>query len=182
MVEISGLFRKHILAEFEAARAAVPVLGNNVAGSSAIAMSMVAMVVGTEPVLISFDQQGAPELTSEQLPFVCLGSGQRLADPFVAFLKSVFWDQGQYPSLADGIMAATWTVDQCIQIAPGGLGEPVRVFTLSRPTVGGQFEARELDQTELAETFQAIADARLALRNFRVVDASVPLPPPPSVD
>jgi 20S proteasome alpha/beta subunit len=178
MVEIRTLLWKHLEPEMRAAHLAQQIVGPQAAQPSAVALCMVALVVNDTPTLFQFDQQGAPEEATEQLPFVTLGSGQGLADPFLSFLKGLFWEQGALPSLVDGTFAAIWTVRQCIDVAPAGLKDPVNVFVLARE--GVTWKARELDEAEIQEHLQAVDGARQALREYRTVSPdgqAIPEPP-----
>lgn len=84
--------------------------------------SLIALPIGGitgRPELIQFDYMGMPETASEDLPSVAIGSGQQLADPFLAFLRRVFWKE-KAPHWTDGVFATVWTLLQAIQITPGG--------------------------------------------------------------
>jgi hypothetical protein len=101
-----------------------------------------------------------------------------LADPFMAFLRGLFWQPMTLPTLVEGTFAAVWTLRQAIDVAPGGIGDPIRAYHLTGS--GARCAARALDQPELDEHFQAIADARAALRDFRKMDAVAPPLPSPA--
>lgn len=181
MGKLRSAFAPHIEEEMRAAQAALPVIGAT-ALTSAVSQTLVALPLKRQAYLFQFDQQGAPEEATVQIPFVCIGSGQRLADPFMAFIRGILWEAGKYPSLADGIFAALWTIQQAIDVAPGGLGGPVHIFTLNPQ--GGDWRAREIPSDELQEHYQAIDQARAALRDFRKTlqapAEDVPQPPSPT--
>lgn len=179
MTTLRQKFLPHIEVEFKAAQASMPVIGN-AALESALSQTLVALPVKHEPHLFQFDHQGAPEAATRSLPFVCIGSGRAVADPFLAFLKQVFWQADTLPTSAQAVFATLWTVRQSIEVAPGGLAEPVHVYTLSPDGPG--WKAREIEETDLQEHFQAMEEAKGALRDFRarVQNASEDVPPPPS--
>jgi 20S proteasome alpha/beta subunit len=172
-------FLPHLQAEFSAAAMAQSVLGN-AALSSALSHTLLAMPVKNKARLFQFDQQGAPEEASADLPFVCIGSGQKLADPFLAFLKDIFWETGRLPPLADAVFATVWTISQAIDVAPGGLGHPVQVYTLRKE--GTDWVARKLADEDLQEHYQAIQSAKDRLRGVRAAlqpeDSDGGEPPP----
>lgn len=170
----SGFFT-HIGIELQAAQVAAPVVGLQVAQSSAVQSTLVAMCFAGRPRLYQFDQQGAPEEATENLPFVCLGSGQSNADPFLAFLKGLFWEDGQLPSIPNAIFAAVWTVQQSIKISPAYLGDPIRVFVLRSD--GGNCVATQLSDAELQEAPQAVDDARSVLKGWARMDQEGPQVP-----
>lgn len=173
-------FLPHLKGEFEAGAMAQPVIGV-AAHSSALSYTLLAMPIKNQPYLFHFDQQGAPEEAKHDLPFMCIGSGQQLADPFLAFLKGVFWEEGKFPALADAVFATVWTISQAIDLAPGGLAHPVQVFTLRKER--SDWTARKLADNDLQEHNQAITEAARALRGFRDSmrqGEDVSLPPPPT--
>lgn len=43
------------------------------------------------PSVIHFDWKCTPERLSNSLPTVALGSGQQIADPFLSYIRHVFW-------------------------------------------------------------------------------------------
>jgi len=167
----------YIAGELEAARVAAPVVGAQVAQASALSSTLLAMEIDGRIRLIQFDQQGAPEEATADLPFVCLGSGQLLADPFMTFLRGIFWDEGRLPSLAEATFATVWTLTQAIEVSPAFLSEPIHVHTLTRESGGPS--ARELEPSDLQEHRQAVGEARTLLRSWRRVDNLVPPPPEP---
>jgi predicted proteasome-type protease len=164
MAIIRAAFWPHVEPEFVAAKATVPVLGN-AALESAISYTMVAIVLKKKPFLIQFNQQCSPELATQALPFISLGSGQQLADPFLAFLRRIFWSDRQ-PKVSEGVLATLWSLKQAIRTNPGGVGDPIQIMTLERDEKG-DFKIRELAEADLAEHEQAIAGAESALRGYR---------------
>ena len=115
--------------------------------------------------LFQFDQQCAPEEASSGLPFISIGSGQPLADPFLAFIRRIFW-RDRLPTKAEGIFAALWTLQHAIETAPGGIGDPTQMI-LTEKVSNDQWQARELPQEELQEHKEAISCAECSLSNFR---------------
>jgi len=91
--------------------------------------------------LVAFpNQQGAqlcefsmtgfqPELKDENTWFVSMGSGQALGDPFLAFMRAVFWHKGP-PTLKQGLFGAAWVLRQSIKFAPGLISEPIDIAVL----------------------------------------------------
>jgi hypothetical protein len=179
MTHLRRQFHPHIEDEFKAAQVAAPMLGG-AAGSSAMSHTLIAMPIYKENTvaLFQFDQQGAPEMSTDKLPFVCVGSGQVLADPFLAFLKDVFWDGSGYPKLQTALFTAIWTVQQSIAVAPAGIGGPIHVCTLTRDD--GAWKASELTSDQLQEHQQAIGDARQTLADFRKSMQAAPAVNPPA--
>lgn len=117
---------------------------------------MVGLLVQGEPTLIQFDHQGSPECATDNLRFISLGSGQPLADPFLAFLRRIFWTK-KPPNLQAGIVAATWALEHAIQTNPGGVDHPIQIVTLGAGPNGP--EIREIEESELQEDRQFIETA-----------------------
>lgn len=169
---------KDIQGEMQVAAVAQQTIGR-AALSSALSSSLVAMPLDHKFALIQFDQQGAPEEATENIPFVAIGSGQPIADPFLAFVRKIFWPEG-LPSLEQGIFSTLWTLNHAIETNPGGVSAPTQIMVLEKE--GKDFKARELEKTDLAEHEEAIEAAENVLRDFRNLSLGPPSPPasPPS--
>lgn len=147
--------------------------------------ALVAFRTGKELHLCEFasaDMQ--PELKTNDLWYASMGSGQAIADPFLALMRKVFWTNGM-PTLADGIFASVWTLQHTIDINPGGVNGPIRLATLTWKDgqVGGTQLARFLSPEEIGQHLESVASAEKHLASFRnaiggdVADApDVPLP------
>ena len=156
-------FWKHQAFELNAANVSKGVHGPGPGFASATTAVIVALPLSSTPHLFQFDQQGAPEEMTEQLPFASIGSGQPNADPFLAFLRRLLWPD-TLPTLQQGVMTALWTLDHCIEVSPGGIADPVQVVTLGQGS--GGLQAKELSEEELNEHREAIKGAEGALKQF----------------
>lgn len=109
------------------------------------------------------------------LPFISLGSGQAIADPFLAFLKRLIWAKDP-PTLAEGKLVSVWAIDHVCKTNPGGVGGDVQMMVLPR---GGAVV--ELGEAEGAEHKQQAAGAENALLKYLRPDgppaAAMPQPP-----
>jgi 20S proteasome alpha/beta subunit len=161
--KISEGMREHINPLLQTAQLSVPVVGNAVAGSSALSSSIVAMIVKHKPTLMQFDFQAASELANNDIPFISVGSGQPLADPFLAFIRRIFW-KDHLPNLNEGIFAALWTLSHAIEVNPGGVSKPIQVAVLKEEDGGC---AVELEESEYKEHYDAIEAAEEKLSTFR---------------
>jgi hypothetical protein len=121
--------------------------GPGAAMQAAAHQSVVAFPIADEACLVQLDHQCQPEEASRDLPFVSIGSGQVLADPFLAFIRRVFWPL-QLPSLHDGILAAVWTIQHAIRTQPGGVAEPIQIVSLCKDK-DGNWTAQQLSRDEV---------------------------------
>jgi len=149
MREIQNAITPIIQGEFRMAAVASPVIGAGVAATSALSGMLVAMPVLKDPYLFRFDQQGSPEYAMKDLPFLSVGSGYIQGDPFFAFIRRLLWTEG-LPTVADGVLAAVWTIRHAIMCSPGGVADPIQVAVLQKG------KAKELDDSELEEHRQFI--------------------------
>ena len=106
-----------------------------------------------------------PEMKDDRIWYVSLGSAQTITDPFLGFLRDVFWYAGR-PNLQEAIFCVTWALDQAILLNPGGVNGPIQLAVLERPKVN-EFRARLLPDDELALHRQNVEAAKLHLRAFR---------------
>ena len=176
--DISGEAKKSI----EAAQLMVPILGNQLAASSCITDSLIALPIMNEAELIQCDQSGNGMVQTLDLPYVSIGSGQALADPFMAFLRNIFWPD-DLPTVADGIFAIMWTLIHAISVNTGGVAEPIQMAVLSKQE-GGGISARLLNEAEIGEHRQHVVDAENYLRQFGIYQGNgmVELPEAPKED
>lgn len=93
--------------------------------------SLVAVPVKGQANLFQFDYNGAPERATRDLPFVALGSGCNIADPFLALLRRLLWSKRE-PTVSEGRLAAVWAVEHTRKTNPGGVGGDIQLATLAR--------------------------------------------------
>ncbi len=125
--------------------------------------------------LYSFAYTGDPEeLVS--IPFVAIGSGQHLADPFLAFLRTVFWKDRE-PNMADGIQATFWSLQHAIRRNTGGVADPKQIMKLYKDD-RGNVVIHELEPAELEEAEQAVDAAEEHLSQFDFRKQAAGEPPP----
>lgn len=171
----SGLWTNVLRQEYEIAAVAQPVIGG-MAQQNALCSALLALPVQDRAELIQFDAVGAPEAASDELPFAAIGSGQTIADPFLAFLRETFWPN-RPPTVGEATFAAYWALDHAIRVNPGGLASPIFVYHLVRKGPG--WEPRELEASELYEHSEAVAAANAHLRVFTKGAAASSAPPAP---
>lgn len=117
-----------------------------------------------------------PELKTDKFWYVSMGSGQLIADPFLGFIRRVFW-QDTLPTLNEGILAATWALTHTIDLNTGGIKDPINVAVLTKKKT--DIEARELDEDELLEYKEQIRSLEKYIGNYKktsVVEEKIPDP------
>ena len=134
--------------------------------------SLLALPTGPDkkPTLLQIDFTGATEAASEDLPFVSIGSGQAIADPFLAFLRRVFWNHNA-PSVQDGIFATVWTLQHAINDSASRFAPPVTVAVLD------QSGARHLASDVVADHLQHVDDFERDMRSSRIPSQTIASPP-----
>lgn len=105
-----------------------------------------------------------PEFKDEKLWYASMGSGQAITDPFLGFIREVFWGEG-VPNVREAAFAVTWALDHAVNVNPGGINHPVRLVL--EKASDGKLHARKLEEAELGEHRQNIEAAKERLRSFR---------------
>jgi hypothetical protein len=91
---------------------------------------LMAAVVKDGPFLAEFGTTDfQAELKTGKIFFGSMGSGQMLADPFLAFVCRVLWDN-EMPSVDRGKFGVYWVLAHTIKLAPGKVGPPIQLATL----------------------------------------------------
>lgn len=118
-----------------------------------------------------------PEIKSTKLNFVAMGSGQMLAEPFVSFVARTFW-QDRMPDVQSATFGVHWALAHTIRSAPGGVGEPIVIATLTKQKKG--WCAELLSEETLGEQAQHMAAIEDLIANYREkLLEGVEAPPPP---
>lgn len=116
--------------------------------------------------LCEFDQNSfQPEYKFEHSWFVAMGSGQFLADPFLGFLRRIFWEKSM-PDLQEGIFAAQFTLQHTIALNPGGINGPTQIAILKNDN-NGQIIPSFLSDDELREHQDNIDSLEAHIRNYK---------------
>src|SRR5260370_11432752 len=116
--------------------------------------------------LIEISAQGGFECLTPQLPYVCQGSGKQNADPFLAFIWSVYFNSSR-PNISEAVLAAYWTVYVAIDLKSSGVGYAPDGSVLEKVAGGQGYNARQLSPNELNETNHFITKAVNAFGSIR---------------
>lgn len=109
-----------------------------------------------------------PEFKTPDQRFVSMGSGQMITDPFLGFLRRVFFPNNEdIPKLTEGVFLVTWALENAFDLNPGGIKEPAQIAVLENDTDAGRFKARLLNEDELQEHKSSAEGAEAHLAMYR---------------
>ena len=157
--QISAEFWKHANLEYQRSSVVAQATGSRAPLAHASHSSIVAANCAGGDRLFQFSETCAPEEATDGLPYVTMGSGQTNADPFMAFMRRVFFPSGVLP-VVDGVFVVNWALLQGSMATPGIGGAP-QIAILQKG------KARILDPAELVEHSAAVEDAERALVEWR---------------
>ena len=103
-----------------------------------------------------------PEFKTESLWYVSMGSGQPITDPFLGFVRKIFWEDKQ-PSLNEGIFGTIWALNHVIDVNPGGIGNPVQIGVLDNSAKS----AKLLTERELEEHIEYVNDFEKYMKRYK---------------
>jgi hypothetical protein len=106
-----------------------------------------------------------PEFKDLGLWYCSMGSTQLITDPFLGFIRSIFW-KDKKPNLSGGIFAVKWTLHHAIELNPGGVNGPVSLAILQNNDEGTGIVARKLSDEELDQHKQNIEELNEYIRRF----------------
>jgi len=138
--------------------------------------AMFGFVVDDEPCLVEFAANNfQPEYKKDKLFFCSMGSGQALADPFLAFVSKVLW-KNKLPDVKLGRFGVHWVLSHTLTYAPGMVGPPIVAASLVKS--GKDWIASQIADNEEAEQFIASIEERISSLVSEPLEV-VNVPPPP---
>ncbi len=141
--------------------------------------SLMALPIGDEHHLFRFDEHGNPEEYVTEIPIVSIGSGQRPADPFLAFVKKVAWNDEQPDTVKQGIVGVLWTLLHVIETnAAPGVGGKASIGVLEK--ADGSWKSSVLIGDRLGLYTDAIESAEESL--YELLNKPGTSTPPPRFD
>ena len=151
------------------------------AAQEAIATALLAARFKDGIRIVEMSPIGGFTYLTHEMPFTCIGSGKQNADPLLGYLWSVYFKEGERPSLDDGILLAYWTVVIAINLKTFGVGFDPDVFVLARS--GANYEASQVEQAQLQVHNDFIDASAAAIRKLREaqVEETQPQQPPPTL-
>ena len=113
--------------------------------------ALVACATKGGPVLLEYEPDGfQPEVKMEGDTWhACIGSGQRIGDPFLAFLARSLVNR-KMPTVAQAKPMVYWTLQHACDVNPGGIGPPIQMAVIEQEPGKGtrKWRARELSASE----------------------------------
>lgn len=129
--------------------------------------ALVAFPCQQKPILCEFSvEHFQPELKTDRLWYTSMGSAQPITDPFLGFIRDVFWADG-LPTCSEAVFAVTWTLSHAIKLNPGGVNGPIQMAVLASEK--GKYTARLLDPGEIEAHEENVEGAMEHLRKYRDV-------------
>jgi hypothetical protein len=118
-----------------------------------------------------------PEIKTAKLNFVAMGSGQMLAEPFLSFVARTFWES-KMPDVQSAIFGVHWALAHTLHSAPGFVGPPIVIATLTKHKKG--WCAELLSDQVLGEQAQHMAaiEEEIAKYKEKLLEG-IDAPPPP---
>ncbi len=89
-----------------------------------------------------------PSVINENLPFCSLGSGHYLTNPFLSFIKKVFWKGEPCPKVPLGIFSAVMAMNLAVDLNSGGINAPIHIAVLEKKD--DHYICRKLHDDELS--------------------------------
>lgn len=138
--------------------------------------ALVAVEIENEPCLIEYAPHNfQPEFKENRHFYVAMGSGQPLAEPFLAFVSRVLW-KGALPDIRLGRFGLFWALTHTISLAPGTIGGDIKLATLSRSN-NNWVAVRNADHQEAAQFISGVEE-RIGASIHEDAGVGAPEPPP----
>lgn len=179
--ELSKSFWKHAGPAWERVSVVAKTVGPGAAMIEANHATLVALPIADCAHLIQFSTQCLAEEVTGDLPFVSIGSGQPIADPFLAFLRRVFWPSA-LPSLLDGQLATVWTMDHVIRVNAGGVGGNIQLVVLKRDASGRNWICEMIPAEEVEEHRRSVGNIERKMAELPALTSFDAVPSPPTPD
>ena len=134
--------------------------------SNVLCSFLIALPVEQAPTLLAYDHCAQSMEVTLESPFISIGSGSFQADPFLAFLKRIFWSESAPEKTSDGVFCTLWTLDHVSRVNGGlGVGGRPHVFVVGKQD--HTWQAVKLSEHYLEEQLVAIGVAEEYVGNLR---------------
>ena len=96
-----------------------------------------------------------------------MGSGQPIADPFIAFISKAMFGKKK-PKLNEGVFAVFWALQHAIDLNAGGINGPAQIATLSKGA-GTRLAAKILSLDDLSEHAGLVVGLDACISGYREI-------------
>ncbi|MCY4539672.1 MAG: hypothetical protein OXE52_15765 [Chloroflexi bacterium] len=128
--------------------------------------SLITFPIQDSASLLVFDECAQSIEVTFESPFFSIGSGSFQADPFLAFIKRIFWSDRAPEKTSDGVFCVLWALDHVSRVNAGlGVGGRPNVFELKKTNT--VWKAERLSEHYLEEQLISIQAAEDKLRELR---------------
>lgn len=102
---------------------------------------------GTSPnqILKFSSSNSKPEYFDYRKPFVAVGSGRRTAEPFLEFLRDVFWKE-EPPTVAEGLVYVGWALMHTVSTQGSASGLPINLGSITGAEAPDIVQGEEADE------------------------------------
>lgn len=107
------------------------------------------------------------KLPEQKFYFSTMGSGQPITDPFLAFMRKIFWDS-EKPKVADAKFITTWALTHAIEVNPGGIKGPIQMAVI-RKNEKDRYSAALVSAEEIEEHMDIVNNAESHLASFKEI-------------
>lgn len=117
-----------------------------------------------------------PEFKTPDIWYVAMGSGQKIADPFLGLIRRVFWKDSR-PTCQDGIFYVSWVLHQTIDLNAGGIDGPMKITILQNSADNSGFKARFITKDELDQHLENIDGLEKHIGQYKEIMQGKGAPP-----
>lgn len=103
-----------------------------------------------------------PVIMGEDLSFASIGCGNYITNPFLSFIKDVFWVGKQVPDVSIGIFSSLMALDLAIKTNAGGINGPIHVAVIRKDNQN-VYSCQKLHEDELSDH---LTNCKLAMKYF----------------
>lgn len=116
-----------------------------------------------------------PLLLNDHFWYISIGSGSSITNPFLGFIREVFWEDNQSPSLNNGIFSAVMALRLAIKINPGGVNGPINIVTI-RKNDSETYESQVLHNDEISQHEENVKEAIKYFKKYETIFESTEAP------
>lgn len=121
--------------------------------------------------LVQILTEGTFDIATKDMPVRVIGTGQMQADPFLVFLRNIFWPD-RLPTVDEGVLYAIWAVEYASEVGAPNVGSGINAFSITK--YGNRVSAKEVTEVQIKENQDFIREAKDQLRKIADVRHATP--------